>query len=152
VSCVPASGSFFPLGVTTVSCSAIDQFGNQATKTFTVDVIFHWFGFLSPISNTGNSEFHMGRTIPVKFKLRAGITNAVANLFVAKLTNGVAGPEKPAVSSPGANQGNLFRFDTCDKIYIFDLSTTNTSMSTGQWLLRVDLHDGETHTVKITLK
>ena len=36
VTCIPASGSTFPLGTTTVSCSATDKAGNTATGTFTV--------------------------------------------------------------------------------------------------------------------
>jgi hypothetical protein len=39
VSCVPASGSVFPLGTTTVECSAEDAAGNPATSSFTVDVV-----------------------------------------------------------------------------------------------------------------
>jgi hypothetical protein len=38
VSCVPASGSFFPKGTTTVTCTAIDMSGNTGTCTFTVTV------------------------------------------------------------------------------------------------------------------
>jgi hypothetical protein len=38
VTCTPASGSLFPLGSTTVNCSATDAFGNIATGTFTVTV------------------------------------------------------------------------------------------------------------------
>lgn len=38
VSCVPASGSTFPLGTTTVTCTAIDAAGNTAKATFTVTV------------------------------------------------------------------------------------------------------------------
>ena len=37
-SCTPASGSAFPLGSTTVSCSATDAAGNNAAGTFTVTV------------------------------------------------------------------------------------------------------------------
>ena len=36
VSCTPASGSLFPLGPTTVTCTATDDAGNQATTTLTV--------------------------------------------------------------------------------------------------------------------
>ena len=39
VSCAPSSGSTFPLGVTTVSCSASDTAGNGATGSFTVTVV-----------------------------------------------------------------------------------------------------------------
>ena len=38
VDCLPASGSTFPLGDTTVTCTATDGSGNTATSTFTVTV------------------------------------------------------------------------------------------------------------------
>jgi HYR domain len=38
VTCTPASGSTFPLGVTTVTCSATDKAGNTATGSFMVTV------------------------------------------------------------------------------------------------------------------
>lgn len=38
VSCDPASGSSFPLGITTVTCTAMDASGNQASCSFTVTV------------------------------------------------------------------------------------------------------------------
>ncbi|HTK16568.1 MAG TPA: HYR domain-containing protein [Acidimicrobiia bacterium] len=37
-SCVPASGSSFPVGVTTVTCSATDTAGNESTGDFTVSI------------------------------------------------------------------------------------------------------------------
>ena len=39
VSCLPASGSTFPLGPTTVSCSATDVHGNTGSGSFTVTVV-----------------------------------------------------------------------------------------------------------------
>ena len=39
VVCVPPSGTAFPIGVTTVTCTAIDDAGNVATGSFTVTVI-----------------------------------------------------------------------------------------------------------------
>jgi HYR domain-containing protein/NHL repeat-containing protein len=39
VSCSPASGSTFPLGVTTVACTAVDAVGNSSSKSFTVTVV-----------------------------------------------------------------------------------------------------------------
>jgi energy-coupling factor transporter ATP-binding protein EcfA2 len=38
VTCTPASGRPFPLGVTTVGCSAIDKAGNRAAGSFTITV------------------------------------------------------------------------------------------------------------------
>ena len=41
VVCAPSSGTAFPVGVTTVTCTAIDGSGNSATGGFTVTVIRH---------------------------------------------------------------------------------------------------------------
>jgi hypothetical protein len=38
VTCVPASGSFFPVGVNTVTCTATDANGNSSNCTFKVTV------------------------------------------------------------------------------------------------------------------
>jgi hypothetical protein len=38
VSCTPASGSRFPLGISTVTCSATDGAGNTGDATFTIEV------------------------------------------------------------------------------------------------------------------
>jgi HYR domain len=38
VSCAPSSGSLFPLGVTTVTCTAVDSSLNEASGTFDVNV------------------------------------------------------------------------------------------------------------------
>jgi hypothetical protein len=39
VSCAPSSGSTFPLGATTVSCTATDRVGNSSSGSFTVTVV-----------------------------------------------------------------------------------------------------------------
>jgi hypothetical protein len=39
VTCTPRSGSFFPLGTTTVACKAVDGAGNTTNKTFRVKVV-----------------------------------------------------------------------------------------------------------------
>ncbi len=39
VTCTPPSGSTFPIGVTTVTCTATDASGNTATTSFTVTVV-----------------------------------------------------------------------------------------------------------------
>jgi hypothetical protein len=38
VSCSPPSGSVFPIGITTVHCTAVDSAGNSAAGSFTVTV------------------------------------------------------------------------------------------------------------------
>jgi len=41
IECVPPSGSFFPVGTTTVTCTATDAKGNQSTCQFPVIVQIH---------------------------------------------------------------------------------------------------------------
>lgn len=41
ITCIPASGSLFPLGTTLVKCTVIDASGNVATGSFNVTVKFH---------------------------------------------------------------------------------------------------------------
>jgi hypothetical protein len=38
--CSPASGASFPVGTTTVTCTATDAHGNSTSKTFTITVVF----------------------------------------------------------------------------------------------------------------
>jgi hypothetical protein len=150
VTCVPPSGSHFPLGITTVICTATDSAGNTGTASFTVQVRFGGFRLLPPVRPDGSSVFRLGQTVPVKFKINPNVANIQANLTLAKITNGVAGPEQDAVSSGFSNIGNLFRYDPFCKLYIFNLSTRN--LSPGTWRLTINLHDGTTHQVNITLK
>jgi hypothetical protein len=149
----PPSGSVCPLGTHPVSCTATDSHGNVTQKSFNVTVIYGWSNVLQPINADGTSIFKLGSTIPVKFKLMGasgGITNATARLYCAKMSSGVAGTELEAISTSAADSGNTFRYDSTGGQYIFNLGTK--SLSEGTWQLRIDLGDGVTHTVFISLK
>jgi hypothetical protein len=156
VSCAPASGSTFALGTTTVTCSSSDHSGRTATGSFTVSVSYSWSGFLQPINADGSSIFKLGSTVPVKFQLvgaSAAITNVVANLSVAKVSNSVVGTDSETVTNVGADSGSTFRYDPSANQYIFNLSTKGGTWTKGTYQLRVDLHDGvSTRTVAISLK
>jgi hypothetical protein len=72
VSCSPASGSTFALGITRVDCSASDSRGNSDTKTFEVGVFYDWAGFFNPVNNPDVLNVaKAGSAIPVKFSLGA---------------------------------------------------------------------------------
>jgi hypothetical protein len=153
VGCSPVSGGAFPLGTTQVACSATDDAGNTATAFFRVRVIYSWSGVLQPINTDGSSVFKLGSTVPVKFQLTgssAGITDMAARLYLAKVSEGVAGTELEAESTAAATTGNLFRSGASDGQYIFNLGTKN--LTEGTYLLRIDLGDGMTYTVLISLR
>jgi hypothetical protein len=151
--CSPPSGSTFPLGTTTVNCAATDAHGNTAAGTFQAQVHYAWSGFLPPIQSDGSSIFNLGRTVPVKFQLTgasAGITNAVATLSVAQMSSNVTGTTLEAASTYAATTGNAFRYDPTTQQYIFNLATQ--PLSTGSWALSVNLQDGVSRTVTISLR
>lgn len=153
VACWPQSGELFPLGVTEVECSASDSSGNTAYASFPVIVSYAWSDVLPPLDAGGDNPLEGGRTVPVKFALTgagAGITNAVAELYVAPLSGGVPGPEVPARSPGKANVGPRFRYDADEGIYIFNWSTKN--LAAGRYRLRIDLGDGALHTVAVELR
>jgi hypothetical protein len=73
--CLPASGTTFAVGTTTVTCTAADASGNEASASFVVDV-----RYVAPVSASATwheplaadgSTFvaNRGRTLPVKVTL-----------------------------------------------------------------------------------
>ena len=152
VQCSPASGSRLALGATTVRCSAIDEAGNEAEETFKVSVAYAWSGILKPINADGSSLFKMGSPVAVKFQLTgesAGITDATAKLYLATVADGAVGTEI-AAGSTTATSGNLFRYDTESAQYVLNWATKG--LGAGTYQLRVDLGDGTTNAVRVSLR
>lgn len=156
-----ASGDTFPLGTTQVDCSATDAAGNTANGSFEVNVVYGWSGVLQPINggttlndySDDTSSFRLGSTIPVTFKLSgdsAGITDATAKLLVAKVSDNVIGTEENADSTAAATEGNLFRYDETNDQYVFNWGTRG--LEAGAYQLGIDLGDGATNTVRVSLR
>jgi len=101
-------------------------------------------GFLPPIKNDGSSIFKLKSTVPIKFQLQepqgAFITNAVAKISFAKVSNGILGDELEATTNVAATTGNLFRL--VDNQYIFNWGTNTKSLTTGTYQLKVTFEDG----------
>jgi len=153
IACAPASGSVFPVGSTTVQCSATDFSGNKASSSFTVRVVYAWSGVLAPINADGSSVFKAGSTVPVKFRLAGpsgGIADATAKIYLSKISNAVWGDETEAVSSTPASAGNLFRYSATDDLYIYNYGTKG--LTEGTYRIRIDLGDGEARYAYFSLK
>ena len=165
VNCTPPSGSTFPLGETTVSCTAKDAANNTSSaQTFKVNVTYGMHGILQPINggltlgnhSDDNSAFKLGSTVPVKFQLSgasAGIDNATANLRITKVNGTVLeGAELEATTTTSASTGSLFRYDATSGQYIYNWGT-KSGYTAGTYQLRIDLGDGNgSHTVWVSLK
>ena len=64
VKCEPPSGSTFPLGQSTVNCSATDAAGNNAKESFEVSVTYTWSGTLQPINGGSTADFFRSSSSP----------------------------------------------------------------------------------------
>lgn len=106
-----------------------------------------------PLKQDGSSVVN-GDTVPVKFQLTDAtgkyVSTATTRLYLAKITNRVPGSEIEAVSPGNANSGNLFRYDSTDNQYIYNLRAKDLVF--GTWQLRIILDDGTSKYVNINIK
>jgi hypothetical protein len=90
VACTPASGSLFPVGTTTVTCTATDAHGNRATATFTVTV--HALPVVTArlvsLSKGGDDESTQSFRVVFSATDPAGIRSLTATLNGVAVTNG----------------------------------------------------------------
>ncbi|WP_086667111.1 HYR domain-containing protein [Lentzea kentuckyensis] len=150
VGCTPSPATTFSLGTTKVTCTATDAAGNVGSTSFQVVVTYSWSGLLQPVSE--GATYRLGGTVPVRFSLTGastGITTATARLWLAQVAGGSPSSEITATPTGSATSGNTFRYDPTNNLYIFNLSTK--SLEPGKWRLRIDLGDGSSHVITITL-
>jgi hypothetical protein len=93
VSCQPPSGSIFPLGTRTVTCTATTK-GDTATERFTVTVV---------------DRTPPALTVPANKSLRTRSRNGIPVLFTATALDTVDGPVPTTCNPPS---GSLFRAGT----------------------------------------
>jgi HYR domain len=89
VACTPASGSFFPVGSTTVTCTATDQSGNVATGTFVVHVLeIMTFGIDASTTGQvdGSGNVPVSGTVSCSRDAAGRITGRLTQLFANRVT------------------------------------------------------------------
>lgn len=128
---------------------AFDKF-----EIYQLPVVYNYSEVLPPLKTDGSSRFKLGSTIPVKFQLMDVegnyATYAAAKIYIAKIVGCMVGPEVKGVSTSASTEGNLFRYNYKDNHYIFNLNTK--LLSEGTYQIRIDLGDGSTNTVIVTLE
>ena len=92
VTCLPASGSTFPIGSTTVTCSASDLSGHSSNTTFSVSVADH----TAPVV-----------TVPDDVTINATSPAGAAHTFLASATDNVDGA-RPVSCTPASGSGFAF--------------------------------------------
>jgi hypothetical protein len=155
VTCSPASGSIFPVGTTTVNCSAIDSSGNSTSGNFTITVQYTTgvkcggiadHQILPPINPNGSSVFKRGSVIPVRFHTcgvngKGVAPSNVVNSFrlIQIISKGtVLNVDQPVLS---ATSDSVFRF--VNQQWIFNISTKNLTAG-NTYVYLITLNDGST--------
>jgi hypothetical protein len=144
----PAS---FPIGVTSVTWTAVDGNGNRISAMQKVDVIYLFKGFTGPIAPGGT--YRANRTLPLMFELSfadgASATAAIAALRVVRVgADSTLGTPIDIDANGPADGGNLFRYT--GNHYQFNLSTWG--WSAGTYRIAITLDDGRTYTMDVTLR
>ncbi|MFH1622391.1 MAG: PxKF domain-containing protein [Candidatus Omnitrophota bacterium] len=143
------------LGANTFSLEATDSAGNTESQSITFNVEYNFSGFLPPVEADGSGVYKQRRTLPIKFQLQdvnqVYVSTALATLTLQQFSDETSiGDPIEVESTSGADTGNMFRYDSAEEQYIFNLNTKN--LSPGTWQLQVHLNDGTTKIGIIKLK
>jgi hypothetical protein len=155
VTCVPASGTVFAPGVTTVRCDATDAHGNTASGTFTVTVNFAWNGFFAPVDNGGVvNGIKGGQSVPLKWSIPNGNGGFVSDLsVVSSVKQATIACSSSAVTddieAPTSGSTSL-RYDTTANQFIYNWQSPKGAGTC--YRLTVALTDGSTHTALFKTK
>jgi predicted outer membrane repeat protein len=140
-----ATGTVFPLGLTTVTTTAVDEAGNAAACSFQVRVVYAWSGFLNPIAPDGSSVLKTGTTVGIKFALTgasAGIPNAQASFRFARRDNSTG-------ATGTVTTAGQFRYDPTKAQYLFNWNTRG--LPDGNYEVQIDLGDGVSRRAQVRL-
>jgi hypothetical protein len=146
VTTTPPSGSFFPVGTTTVTVTG-GVAGNQATCNFTVTVLYNFSGFFQPVDNLPAVNVASGGTaIPVKFSLSGykGMAILAAGYPSSQPMACYGGVLYDIEQTVTAGSSSL-SYDATTDTYIYVWKTDRAWRSTCRQLV-VKLNDGTTHT------
>ncbi len=140
-------------GTNTIVITAEDNAGNITTETINFTVAYTFGGYLMPVKADGTGIYNLNRTLPIRFQLTDAnnqiITSATAQLFLAKIQDGIVGTDEIPLSTSAADTGNLFRYDNTESQYMYNLATS--SLGVGTWQIKVILDDGKDYVVIISL-
>ena len=93
--CDPPSGSSFPIGLTTVTCTAIDQENNTYTCTFDVQVIEDCSGcpqVINLANTTANGLYHAENIVSATNTITSGTNVAFKAGDIIELQNSFSAP------------------------------------------------------------
>jgi len=138
ISCDPPSGSSFPVGQTTVTCTATDAAGNHATCSFTVTVTDEGAPVLGLITATQQQP---GGTVDVKDCANPTLVGTVHITVQASDACGLAGP--PTVELKLGSEIQIATFVEENPAGTFNYTWEVTDQTAnGTWTATVTAEDG----------
>lgn len=116
-----ASGYLFPVGSTTVSCTATDTSGNSATDTFDVTVLFEY----TPSGISGKASGKSGSSFPLAWSWNAGGTPVAVDSQSLTITTEAGACPATGLNAedPGSSGIRL----QSDGSYVYNLQAINPS-------------------------
>lgn len=139
------------VGTWNVSVLATNDNGS-VRYTWTWNVRYDFIGFLPPINNDGSSVFKLGSKVPIRFQLHDAdgndVTDAGVRLSFTRIPTTAGTYSEPGLTEP--QTGDVFIVSDTSHMYRYNLATRNLSSAT--WQIRVDIDDGNSRTVNISLK
>ena len=130
VACAPPSGSTFPIGVTTVSCSASDARGSRATGSFVVTVTLQYgFNAVQNLPPPGGKAFNSGSSIPLLWQFTLG--GAAVNSSSANPKITISGPSGTMTFTPGDPGKSSFRPPTLANGWTWQFNWQSVNNTTG---------------------
>jgi len=154
VTCLPASGAIFPVGMTTVNCSATDAHGKTGKGSFKVIVVYNWNGFFQPVDNQPVINVaKAGSAIPVKFSLNGdqGLNIMSAGYPASGMIACDSTAVTDVVSETATAGSSSLTYDTTEDQYIY-VWKTEKAWATKCRQLQVKLKDGTVHVAKFKFK
>ncbi|KAG2493920.1 hypothetical protein HYH03_007856 [Edaphochlamys debaryana] len=134
--CTPAPGSLFPLGPTTVTCTAEDAAKNKAVSTtFIVSVVrCSWTAFLPPINNLDDNVVTAVQTLPVKWNLGGdyGVSTLIAPGFPKFLETPCDSATAGDTEAPSTAEAIPLKYDPITKEYNLGVKLADYKISTGK--------------------
>ncbi len=152
------SGSFFPLGKTTVTAVATDPAGNESEPcSFVVWVQYPWTGFFPPVDNPGTeaplvfNRVKAGSAIPVKFSLSGnqGLSVFASGSPTSKIIACDASAEYDDVTLTVTAGGSSLSYDPVADQYVYVWKTSKDWAGTCRQLVLI-LADETVHRANFT--
>lgn len=126
-------------GITSVTCTATDDSGNESSCSVAVTVLKGPFEcrFHRPLDGNVDNLVHPGRTVPIKVRVscnnvfEAGATAMIDEVFQIDGAGTPIGNELVEDAGASSDNGPLMRLQASDEFYIYNLSTASWPATKG---------------------